>query len=156
MSEKRRLLDLIDRAWRAKAWHGPALLEVLAGVTPAMAAKRLVKGAHTMWELVDHVATWNEVVAMRLSGQSPPVPDEWNFPATPRPTSGAWAATRRRLARSQAKFRAAVMAFPEARLGRRRPGTQGTWYVLIHGQVQHQLYHAGQMALLKRGMGKQA
>lgn len=154
MPEKRRLLDLIDRAWRAEAWHGPALLEVLKGVTPAMAAKRLVKGAHTIWELADHVATWNEVVAMRLAGKNPPVPPEWNFPATPRPTAAAWKATLRRLARSQARFRAAVTVFPEARLGRRRPRTKSTWYVLIHGQVQHQLYHAGQMALLKRGMGK--
>ena len=154
MPEKRRLLDLIDRAWRAKAWHGPALLEVLKDVTPAMAAKRVVKGAHTIWELVDHVATWNEVVAMRLAGVNPRVPQEWNFPATPRPTAAAWKVSRSRLARTQARFRAAVVAFPEAKLARRRPGTTTTWYVLIHGQVQHQLYHAGQMALMKRGLGK--
>ena len=154
MPEKGRLLDLIDRAWRANAWHGPALLEVLEGITPAMAAKRVVKGAHTIWELVDHVATWNEVVAMRLAGKSPKVPPEWNFPATPRPTPAAWKASRARLARSQVKFKNAVLAFPEAKLGRRRPGTSSTWYVLIHGEVQHQLYHAGQMALMKRGLGK--
>jgi hypothetical protein len=57
MPEKQRLLNLIDRAWRANAWHGPAMLEVLDGITPAMAAKRVAKGAHTIWELVDHVAT---------------------------------------------------------------------------------------------------
>lgn len=154
MPEKRRLLDLIDRAWRAKAWHGPALLEVLEGVTPAMAAKRVVKGAHTIWELVDHVAMWNEVVRLRLEGINPSLPPEWNFPATPRPTAAAWRAARRRLAASQARFRAAVAAFPEAKLGRRRPRLDTTWYLLIHGQVQHQLYHAGQIALLKRGMGR--
>ena len=154
MSEKKRTLELLDRAYRAQAWHGPALLETLAGVGAALAAKRPLKGAHTIWELVDHVATWNEVVAMRLAGKNPKVPPEWNFPATPRPTPAAWKASRARLARSQAKFRNAVVAFPEARLGRRRPGTSSTWYVLIHGEVQHQLYHAGQMALLKRGLGK--
>jgi uncharacterized damage-inducible protein DinB len=153
MAEKRRLLDLLDRAHRAKAWHGPALLESLAGVTPAMAAKRVVKGAHTIWDLVEHVATWNDAVALRLSGGVPQVTPETNFPKLSRPTPAAWKKSLRRLAASQRRFRNAVAKFPEARLGRKRPGTPTTWYVLIHGQIQHQLYHAGQIAMLRRGMG---
>ena len=74
MAEKKRLLDLIDRGFRAQAWHGPSLLEVLDGVTPAMAAKRVVKGAHTIWELAEHIATWNEVAAERIAGGSPAQP----------------------------------------------------------------------------------
>jgi uncharacterized damage-inducible protein DinB len=154
MAEKKRLLDLLDRAHRAKAWHGPALLETLAGVSPGMAAKRPVKGAHTIWELVEHVATWNEVVALRLEGGTPQVTPEANFPKMPRPTPAAWKKARRRLAASQRRFRNAVATFPENRLGRVRPRVKTTWYVLIHGQIQHQLYHAGQIALLRRGMGK--
>lgn len=154
MSERTRILDLVDRAHRAKAWHGPALLETLAGVSAPMAAKRAVKGAHTIWELVEHLTTWNDVVARRLAGEKPQVTAEQNFPKTPRPTPAAWKAALRRLAASQRRFRAAVVAFPEARLGRRRPGSQSTWYVLITGQVQHQLYHAGQIAMLRRAMGK--
>ncbi len=154
MSEKRRTLDLLDRAYRAKAWHGPALLETLDGMNAAMAAKRVMKGAHTAWELVDHLASWNEVVALRLSGTPPQITPEMNFPKTPRPTPGAWKKTLARLAASQRKFRAAVARFPEAKLGRRRAGTTTTWNVLIHGQIQHQLYHVGQIAMLRRGMGK--
>ena len=154
MAEKRRLLDLMDRAYRAKAWHGPALMESLAGVTPAMAAKRVVKGAHTIWDLVEHLATWNDAVALRLSGGKPQVPPEKNFPKLPRPTPAAWKKALRRLAASQRRFRAGVVKFPERQIGRKRPGVPTTWYVLIHGQIQHQLYHAGQIALLRRGMGK--
>jgi uncharacterized damage-inducible protein DinB len=153
MSEKRRTLDLLDRAYRAKAWHGPALLETLDGMNAAMAAKRVVKSAHTAWELVEHLATWNEVVALRLAGTPPRITPEMNFPKTPRPTPGAWKNTVARLAASQRKFRAAVARFPESKLGRRRAGTNSTWNVLIHGQIQHQLYHAGQIAMLRRGMG---
>ncbi len=154
MSERSRTLDLLDRAYRAEAWHGPALLECLNGVSAAIAAKRPMKGAHTIWELVDHVASWNEIVAQRLSGEKPAVTPEWNFPLTPRPTPAAWKTTLRRLARSQVKFRAAVVGFPVAKLGRRRPGTTASWNVLIHGQIQHQLYHAGQIAMLRRGLGR--
>lgn len=154
MSEKKRTLELLDRAYRAQAWHGPALLETLAGVGAALAAKRPLKGAHTIWELVNHVASWNEIVALRLSGEVPKVTPEWNFPPSPRPTPAAWKAAQRRLARSQVKFRQAVAAFPEAKLGRRRPRATSSWNVLIHGQIQHQLYHAGQIAMLRRGLGK--
>jgi len=151
-AEKKRTLELVDRAYRAKAWHGPALLETLAGVTPAMAAKRVVKGAHTIWELVDHVASWNAIVAERLAGRTPQVTPELNFPKTPQPTAAAWRKSLARLATSQRRFRAAVAKFPESQLGRIRPGTKTSWNVLLHGQMQHQLYHAGQIALLRRGM----
>jgi len=156
MSEKRRTLELLDRAYKAKAWHGPALLETLEGVTPAMAAKRVVKGAHTIWELVDHVATWNTIVAARVAGQKPKQVDpSLNFPKTPRATPAAWKKSLARLAASQRRFRAAVAKFPEKDLGRIRAATKQSWNVLIHGQIQHQLYHAGQIALLRRGMGKE-
>jgi uncharacterized damage-inducible protein DinB len=155
MAEKKRTLELLDRAYRAKAWHGPALLETLDGVDASMAAKRVVKGAHTIWELVDHLGSWNAIVAERLAGKTPQVTPDMNFPRTPSPTAAAWKKSLARLAASQRKFRAAVAKFPESQLGRIRPGTKTSWNVLIHGQMQHQLYHAGQIAMLRRGMGKE-
>ena len=154
MAEKKRTLELLDRAYRAKAWHGPALLETLDGVDASMAAKRVVKGAHTIWELVDHLGSWNAIVAERLAGKTPQVTPDVNFPRTPSPTPATWKKSLARLAASQRKFRAAVAKFPEAQLGRIRPGTKTSWNVLIHGQIQHQLYHAGQIAMLRRGLGK--
>ena len=155
MSEMKRTLDLLDRAYQKDAWHGPSLVETLAGVNAVTAAKRPLKGAHTIWELVNHVASWNEIVAERLEGEKPQVTPERNFPPMPqRPTPAAWKASLRRLGRAEARFRAAVAAFPGRRIGRRRPGTTSTWNVLIHGQIQHQLYHAGQIAMLRRGLGK--
>ena len=155
MSEKRRTLELLDRAYKAQAWHGPALLETLDGVTPAMAAKRVVKGAHTIWELVEHVGTWNDIVAKRLAGARPPQPAaDMNFPKPAHATPAAWKKSLARLAASQRRFRAAVAKFPESQLGRIRAGTQSSWNVLIHGQIQHGLYHAGQIAMLRRMFGK--
>jgi uncharacterized damage-inducible protein DinB len=148
-----RLLDQLDRAYRRKAWHGPSLLECLAGLTAKQAAARPFKGAHSIWELVEHVATWDEVVALRLQGKSPAVPPEYNFPPVTKTTPAAWKATGARLARCHARLRRTVATFPAAKVGRRRPGTSMTWYVLIHGAIQHELYHAGQIALLRRSLG---
>ena|SRR5258708_231601 len=154
MSERTRILDLLDRAHRADAWHGPSLLETLAGVSAPLASKRAFKSGHTIWELVDHVASWNEIVAERVAGKPPVITPERNFPPTPKPTPANWKATLRRLGRSHVKFRKAVAAFPEAKLGRLRPKVKHTWNVLIHGQIQHGLYHAGQIAMLRRALGK--
>jgi len=154
MSERKRILDEIDRAYRTKAWHGPALLEVLDGVGAPLAARHVRRGVHSIWELVEHVASWNEIVAERLAGRAPKVTPERNFPPVTRTTPAAWQAARRRLARSQATLRRAVARFPEAKLGRRRPKVDHTWSVLIYGVIHHQLYHAGQMALLRRALGK--
>src|SRR5206468_3202131 len=109
---------------------------------------------HSIWELVEHLASWNDIVAERLSGKAPVVPEERNFPPVLRATPAAWKATLRRLARTEGKFRREVARFPVARLGRRRPKLDQTWSVLIHGQIQHQLYHAGQIAMLRRAFGK--
>jgi uncharacterized damage-inducible protein DinB len=155
MSERKRILDLIDRAYRADAWHGPAMLETLDGVNAALAAKRPPRGANSIWQLVEHVASWNDIVARRLAGELPKVPPEFNFPPVPKkPTPAKWKASQRRLARTHARFRKEVARFPVAKLGRRRPKTNQTWNVLIHGQVQHVLYHAGQIAILRRMYGK--
>ena len=154
MSERRRILDLMDRTYRAGAWHGPALMESLGGVTPALAAKHPVRGGHSIWELVEHVATWSELVALRLEGGTPVVKPEDNFPQVRKPTAAAWKATLRRVARAQARFRRALAAFPVAKLGRRRPKLDHTWNVLIHGQIQHVVYHTGQITMLRRALGK--
>jgi len=120
----------------------------------ALAARRVKRDVHSIWALVEHVASWNEIVAERLSGGSPTVTLELNFPPVTRTTPAAWKATLRRLARSQGRFRRAVARFPIAKLGRRRPKVDHTWSVLIHGQIQHQLYHAGQIAMLRRVLGR--
>lgn len=155
MSERTRILDLVDRTYRAKAWHGPALLEALDGVSAPLAARRPVRGGHSIWELVEHIASWYEIVALRLEGGMPVVTKTMNFPRVTRTTPAAWTASQRRLARAFARFRRAVATFPEAKLGRLR-ATSGkakqTWNVLIHGQIQHACYHAGQIVLLRRAL----
>ena len=154
MSERQRILDIVDRTYKARAWHGPSLLQALEGLTPALAFKQPVRGVRSIWELVEHIASWTEIVARRLEGEHPEVTPEYNFPPVRKATPAAWKTTLRRLARAQARYRRAVAAFPSHKLGRRRPKLDHTWNVLIHGQVQHLLYHTGQIVILRRALGK--
>jgi uncharacterized damage-inducible protein DinB len=152
MSDIARMLDQLNRAYVGDAWHGPAVLEVLEGVDATKAASRPLASAHSILELTLHMAVWKDVVRRRLHGESwQPKPEEDWAPAADHSAAG-WAAARATLDASHRALAAAVAAFPEAGLDRPpTPDGRRTAYSLIHGVIQHDLYHAGQIAILNKG-----
>ena len=153
MSETTRIADQLSRAFDGEAWHGDSLVEILQGVTAARAAARPIAGAHTIWELVLHVAAWDEAVLRRLGGAAVELSDAENFPPVKDTSEGAWRAALARVRRGHEQLVAAVASLPDSRLDDMVPGKEGahyTFYYMIHGVVQHELYHAGQIALLKK------
>jgi uncharacterized damage-inducible protein DinB len=149
MTEIERIVDQLDRAWRGPAWHGPSVQEVLEGVDAAAAALRPIPNGHSLWEIAEHIAAWDEIVARRIEGEAVQPTDEQDWPPVRETVDAAWQRTRDRMAANHDRLRAAIATFPEARLDELRPNA-GTWYVLFHGIVQHELYHAGQIGLLKK------
>jgi hypothetical protein len=89
-SEVERIQDQLERAFTAEAWHGPSLLELLADVDAAKAAARPIAGAHSIWELVLHIAAWDKAVASRLGGSRGEVSAEENFPAVNDTGEASW------------------------------------------------------------------
>ena len=149
-AELRRMADLLDRAGHGDAWHGASIDATLADVSAAQAATRPLSHAHTIWELVLHIAVWERVVARRLAGEEfEPTPAQ-DWPLMPEATDGAWRATLADLRRARSELRAAMLAFDGARLGQTVQGKSYSFYVMLHGVVQHDLYHGGQIALLRK------
>ena len=150
MTESKRIADQLHRAYAGGAWHGPALRELLRGVTAKQAAARPVRHTHTIWELVLHITTWKRAVLRRMQGKAfMPSPAE-NFPPMPTATAANWKRTLDALRIAQRDLHRAVSALPESRLKKRVPGKRYSLYLMLHGLVQHDLYHAGQIALLKK------
>jgi uncharacterized damage-inducible protein DinB len=151
MTEPDRIEDQIKRAFEGDAWHGPATREVLAGVTAEQAASRHPAGAHTIWELVLHVTAWKVIVRRRLEGEPPfePSPEE-DWPPVGASEESDWQTTIEELERAQDRLHRAVKSFPESRLDETVAGQDYSHYVMLHGLVQHDLYHAGQIAILKK------
>ena len=148
------LAECLDRSVSGDAWHGPSLMSVLADVTPEEAGARPISGAHSILEIVLHVAAWMGEAASRLRGQPPAQPAQGDWPQ-PIP----WPDARARLHSAARELREGLAAFDESRLGdmvgaaREAPlGTGVTFTVMLVGVAEHNAYHGGQIALLKRAL----
>ncbi|MCA0375915.1 MAG: DinB family protein [Gemmatimonadetes bacterium] len=150
----------IRRSVFGPAWHGPALLEALEGVTAAEAFARPVEGAHTIAELAVHCVAWMEEVMRRLDGSAPQEPARGDWSAVHARMPGGWAGVLRLVRETAEALDAAVAAMPPARLldtvgdgERDAPLGSGVKYaVMLSGVVQHSVYHAGQVVLLARAV----
>jgi uncharacterized damage-inducible protein DinB len=152
-SESSRDADQLRRAFYGEAWHGDSLFEILGSVTAAQAAARPISRTHTIWELVLHIAAWDGVVVRRLGGATVTLSDAENFPPVADTSEAAWQKAQAEMRRVHEKLIESVAAFPDSRLDEIVPGnssTGHTFYSMLHGVVQHELYHAGQIALLKK------
>jgi len=153
MSEAARIADQLRRAFDGEAWHGDSVFEILKGVTAAQAAARPIARAHTIWELVLHIAAWDGAVLRRFGGVAVTLSDVENFPPVTDASETAWRKALAYVWRSHEELVEVVSALPDSRLDEMVPGKEGahyTFYYMLHGVVQHELYHAGQIALLKK------
>jgi uncharacterized damage-inducible protein DinB len=161
-NETARIADQLHRALvggndeaEGDAWHGPAVETLLADVDASRAAARPVPGAHSIWELVQHMTVWLETVRRRLEENRAiePAPEE-NWAPVPAPSGEeAWRRTLERHRRAGEDLRRLAASLQDSRLEQGVAGKDYDAYVMLHGIVQHELYHAGQIALLKKALG---
>lgn len=153
MNEVKRIAGQLYASLNGPAWHGPSLLEILDGVTADEALRHPVAAAHSMAEIVPHVTAWMSAAERRLAGESielegdadwPPVTDRFDWSA---------AVQGLRDAADALGVRIRTLADDDLTTIRvRSSGHEYSAYVLLHGVVQHNLYHAGQLALLKKAI----
>ncbi len=152
VSEAANIADQLRRAFDGSAWHGPALLEILGDVDAITAATRPIVNVHSIWELVLHIAVWDRSGLVRLEGTKYQPTGDKNFPPVQSATEASWRKSVSDTKRTHDKLVKTVVALPDARLWDRVPGKRYDFYHLLHGIAQHELYHAGQIALLKKAI----
>jgi uncharacterized damage-inducible protein DinB len=152
MSEIARILDQFDRAYRGEAWHGPSLRALLDGVTAQDAAKHPVQGAHSIWEVVNHLAAWHQIVRRELAGEAIEVTPEMDWPPVWEVSEVAWRRALDVLDESRKRLRTDAETLKEAQLNETPASQKYSRYVMLHGLVQHDLYHAGQIAILEKAL----
>src|SRR4029434_1206175 len=119
-------------------------------VSAAQASARPIRSAHTIWELVLHVAAWDDAVLRRMGGNAVTLSDAENFPPVTDTGAAAWKETVEYVTREQYDLPKALAALPDSRLMDPVPGKKESYYNFLYmfaGIVQHEIYHAGQIAL---------
>jgi uncharacterized damage-inducible protein DinB len=152
---RRLLLDHLDHGFDRAAWHGTNIAGSIRGLTARQAAWRPGRGRHNIWEIVLHTAFWKHEIQRRLTGvRGEPFPHPGrDWPRLPaRLGARLWRADVALLAEQHRKLRAVVAALSPARLGRKVGNRRWTAEETILGMALHDVYHAGQIQLIKRLM----
>jgi uncharacterized damage-inducible protein DinB len=148
-----RLLDQLNRGFGGEAWHGPALRELLEDVTEDEATAHPIAGIHSILELVAHVTATMDLVSTRLAGTARELTTEEDWSDV---TRTSWPAALEELDRAESRVCDAVARLATEDLDRIVVGRSYSVYVMVHGVVQHNLYHAGQIAILKNALRRTA
>ena len=151
MTELDVIRDQLRRAFRGDAWHGPSLKELLEGINAQHAMSRPIADGHTVWELVLHITAWTDIPRRRMEGDlvaDPSVEQDW--PPMTGSDETSWQATIEKLHIAHDRLQEALARFPESRLSETVPGRDHSFSVMLHAVAQHGLYHAGQVAMLKK------
>ncbi|HYF39380.1 MAG TPA: DinB family protein [Gemmatimonadales bacterium] len=149
------LLEITDQAFDRKSWHGTTLRGALRGLTPEEALWRPGPARHNIWELTLHAAYWKYAVRRRLAGDAigsfERKPSNW--PEIPDPSdAGAWKRDVAFLESEHRKLRETIQRLRPSDLSTRSPRGVWTYAEEIHGIAAHDLYHTGQIQLIKRLM----
>ena len=147
------LLSILDEAYEKQAWHGPNLRGSLRGVSAEQAAWRPGIKRHNIWEIAVHAAYWKYAVRRRLSGEKrgsfPLKGSNW-FQKPESVSDKAWQGDLRLLAEQHRQLREVISGIDPRRLFEKAPGSKITNARTIYGIAAHDVYHAGQIQLLKR------
>jgi uncharacterized damage-inducible protein DinB len=149
-AEIQRIAEQLRRAVEGEAWHGPSVLETLSGVDASTAAAHPISGAHSIWEILHHITAWTRVIVRRLSGQAVELEGADDWPPVSDTSERAWQAAIVSFRDAQQELLAKLKAMSNDQLGMPVPGKNYSNSFMLHGVIQHHLYHAGQMAILKK------
>ncbi len=147
------LADAVRATIGGPMWHGPTLRDAVSGLSAEQAAGHPIAGAHSIWELVSHVGAWADIARERIAGRTVDVTAERNFPSVDEVSEAAWQDSVHIMEARYAALAAAVAPMTAAELRADAGAGQPPVEVVVRGVVEHGVYHAGQMSLLRRGLG---
>jgi uncharacterized damage-inducible protein DinB len=144
------LADDLRRAIRGDAWHGPALRELLERVSAEEAKQHPIPTAHSIWELVVHIAAWARIAQRRIDGGQPAPFDGEDWPEVHDFSEDNWDSARRAMFDSYERLSEIVLGMSDDEIHRNAPKSERTIGAMVSGVSQHAAYHGGQIAILRK------
>lgn len=160
MTERDRLVNQFHREIEGEPWHGPSLAGILDGIDAAQAARKASPDAHSIWEILVHMTGWTREVAARVRGRKAGEPEHGDWPPIGEWSETRWAAAQADHLSAHRELLDLVRSLPEAALDAKVAGEPTASIgagisvkATLYGLLQHDVYHAGQIALLKKLTG---
>ena len=157
MTERDRLVDQLEREINGVPWHGPSLANILDGITAEQAARKPSADAHSIWEILLHMTGWKREVARRAQGHAAGDPAGGDWPDVGEVSDARWRAAQDEQFRAQREIVELVRDLSDPQLDTKVPGDTAAYIgagisvrATLYGILQHDVYHSGQIALLKR------
>lgn len=152
------ILEVLKHTFEGIAWHGPSFMNLLKGVDRVQSSERPIDARHTIWEIVNHCSYWMEAVAKVLNGESmPDIESDEDWPKMEM-TENGWNQAQERLRKAYEDLTKSIRNLNEVQFTQKVHGSfKGRSYTttfrkMLHGISDHNTYHAGQIALLKKSI----
>ena len=149
-TEIERIKDQMQKTFYGDAWHGGSVMAFLSEIGAEEARSRPLEARHSIWELVQHMETWKRVARKAVEGEKMGrISPEEDYPPIKDLSEKSWVRTVESLREEHEALAGALSRLSEDRLGETVPGKSYNFYTLLHGVIHHDLYHLGQIAILK-------
>ena len=150
MSESIRISNLYQSIYNGNPWLEVTLAHTLENVTAEQANRKINPNLNTIWEIVNHLIQWRRNILRRVEGETVLTPDHNYFVPILDPSEAAWEQSLQSLAKSQELWNAFFESFDDSDLAKIYVNNGHTFYEHIHGIIQHDVYHLGQIVILKK------
>lgn len=150
MKETQQIAKLFEDLYDGDPWIDVTILGVLKNVSPQQAAKKIAPGRNSIWQIVNHIISWRENVLLRVQGNVINTPNNNYFIEIADISETAWQQSLERLQNSQQQWITFLKHFDESDFDKIYPSNKMSYYEHIHGIIQHDAYHLGQIVLLTK------
>ena len=150
MKETDRIIKLFEDLYKGTPWIDVNIVGTLNNITAAQSAKKIASNRNSIWEIVNHIISWRLAVLQRIQEKQIVVPENNYFEPVKDPSESAWKNTLQQLEFSQQQWVAFLKTFKEADFEKLYQKRNMNYYEHIHGIIQHNAYHLGQITLLSK------
>lgn len=150
MKETARSIKLFKDLYNGHPWIDVNIVGVLTQINALQASKKIFPNCNSIWEIINHLISWRINVLQRVHGKIMQAPEDNYFNPIEDTSENAWSETLNKLEKSQHQWVDFLKEFKEEDFDKNYPGNNMTYYEHIHGIIQHDAYHLGQIVLLAK------
>jgi len=150
MKETKRIAKLFEDLYNGRPWVDVTIMDTLKNISAEQSAKKIIPERNSIWQIINHMIAWRENVLLRVQGNEMITPNNNYFTQLEIISETEWQKALERLVNSQEQWIHFLENFDESQFDKIYASNKMTYYEHIHGILQHDAYHLGQIVLLSK------